>query len=73
MRLYNPLDKAQKKHRKNTVAVKVPYLSRFLYSSNLSISAKRKPAEMRVFSLFLRVFGIFGLCKSCCFLRSFCI
>lgn len=30
-----------------------------------------KPAEMRVFPLFMRVFIVFSLCKSCCFLRSF--
>ena len=33
----------------------------------------QKPAEMLVFPLFMRVFSIFNLCKSCCFLRSFCI
>nr|DAF37151.1 MAG TPA: hypothetical protein [Caudoviricetes sp.] len=32
-----------------------------------------KPAEMRVFPLFIRVFSIFSLCKSCCFLRYFCV
>ena len=42
-------------------------------SSNLSISAKEKPAEMRGFSLFLRVFGIFGLCVCCSFFAAFAI
>ena len=42
-------------------------------SSNLSISATEKPAEMRVFPLFMRVFSIFSFCKSCCLLRSFCM
>lgn len=45
----------------------------FIYSSNLSISAKEKPAEMRVFPLFMRVFSVFRLCKSCCLLLCICI
>ena len=43
------------------------------HNSNPSISAKEKPAEMRVFPFFMRVFSIFSLCKYCCFLRSFCV
>ena len=32
-----------------------------------------KPAEMLVFPLFMLVFSVFSLCKSCCFLRYFCV
>ena len=39
-------------------------------SSNLSISAKEKPAEMRVFPLFMRVFRIFA---ACALFAVFCI
>nr|DAO16177.1 MAG TPA: hypothetical protein [Caudoviricetes sp.] len=45
----------------------------FIYSSNLSISAKRKPAEMRVFPLFMRLFSISALCVYCCLLLCICI
>ena len=40
-------------------------------SSNLSISAKEKPAEMRVFPLFMRVFRLFALCAYCLFFAFF--
>ena len=42
-------------------------------SLNAPAPPYQKPAEMLVFPLFMRVFSIFNLCKSCCFLRSFCI
>ena len=42
-------------------------------SSNLSISAKEKPAEMRVFPLFMRVFRLFTLCAYCLFFARFCV
>nr|DAM75038.1 MAG TPA: hypothetical protein [Caudoviricetes sp.]DAO28989.1 MAG TPA: hypothetical protein [Caudoviricetes sp.] len=45
----------------------------FIYSSNLSISAKEKPAEMRVFLLFMRVFSISAICVYCCLLLCICI
>lgn len=40
-------------------------------SSNLSISAKEKPAEMRVFPLFMRAFRLFTLCAYCLFFAFF--
>ena len=42
-------------------------------SSNLSISAKENPAFLRGFLLFMRVFGIFGLCVCCSFFAAFAI
>ena len=45
----------------------------FIYSSNLSISAKENPAEMRGFPLFMRAFRLFTLCAYCLFFARFCV
>ena len=42
-------------------------------SSNLSISAKENPAEMRGFPLFMRAFMLFTLCAYCLFFAFFCV
>ena len=34
---------------------------------------KEKPAEMRVFPLFMRVFRLFALCAYCLFFAFFCV
>ena len=43
------------------------------HNSNPSISAKEKPAEMRVFPLFMRVFLLFVLCAYCSFFAFYCV
>lgn len=43
------------------------------HNSNPSISAKEKPAETRVFPLFMRVFRLFAICVYCSIFALFCV
>ena len=61
-------------YQHGTQTITLKEVEDFLGSDLVGLSPPyHKPAEMLVFPLFMRVFSVLSLCKSCCFLRYFCV